>query len=70
MQTVICSLIIIGAAIYVAHRWLPTKIKQRWMKWSGSARADASTESLKGGTCSACSSCGNCGSNSEKLVKK
>jgi len=70
MQTLICSLIIICAAIYVAHRWLPTKIKQRLMKLVGSNQAKASLDNPTGGTCGTCSSCGNCASNSEKLVKK
>ncbi len=66
MQTLISGLIIIAALIYVANRWLPTKLKQRLMRLSGKPAALQPAE----GACSSCSSCGNCGSNANKLVKK
>ena len=66
MQTVLCSLIIGVALLYVANRWLPAKLKQRLL---GKARVHIEIKPA-GGACSSCSSCGNCGSNSTKLVKK
>jgi len=63
MQTLISGLIIIAALIYVANRWLPTKLKQRLMRRPVTMQATS-------GACSSCSSCGNCGSNAGKLVKK
>ena len=63
MQTIFCGLIIGLALIYVANRWLPTKIKLRMLR--------KPAEVIVGnGSCSSCSSCGNCGSSSNKLVKK
>ena len=66
MQTLISGLIIIAALIYVAKRWLPTRIKQRCMQLLGKPVP----VSPAAGACSACSSCGNCGSDSTALVKK
>ena len=66
MQTLITGLIIVAALFYVANRWLPTKIKQRLMRWSGKS----SPVPTATGSCSSCSSCGNCGSNPGKLIKK
>jgi len=63
MQTIICSLIVGVALLYVANRWLPTKLKHRLL----GRKIDIKPAS---GGCSSCSSCGNCGSNSTKLVKK
>ena len=66
MQTIICSLIVIAALLYVANRWLPARMKQRCRRWLGK------TVELKpqAGGCGSCSSCGNCGSDSGKLLKK
>ncbi|PRC90770.1 hypothetical protein [Solimicrobium silvestre] len=66
MQTFICSLIIIAALLYTANRWMPLKLKQRFMQMLG--KTPVVNQSTGG--CSSCSSCGNCGSNSTKLAKK
>jgi hypothetical protein len=65
MQTIICSLIIFAAVLYVANRWLPAKLKQRLMPGKSALATKPAS-----GSCSSCSSCGNCGSDSIKLVKK
>jgi len=68
MQTIICSLIILAAALYVANRWLPFTMKQRFLQMAGKS-PKVKTEATSG-ACSSCSSCGNCASNTTKLVKK
>jgi hypothetical protein len=68
MQTIICSLIIFAAVLYVANRWLPAGLKQRLMP--GKSADATKSKSSAGGSCSSCSSCGNCGSDSIKLLKK
>lgn len=68
MQTIICSLIIFAAFLYVVNRWVPAPLKSRLMTLFGNTPAPQSSSSS--GKCSACSSCGNCGSNAEKMVKK
>ncbi|MET3106525.1 hypothetical protein AAKU67_001237 [Oxalobacteraceae bacterium GrIS 2.11] len=68
MQTIICSLIIFAAVVYVANRWMPFALRQRLMTLLGQtpkAKVQAGS-----GSCSSCSSCGNCGSDSDKTVKK
>ncbi len=56
MQTLICSVIILAAAIYTAKRWLPGKLKNRLF----------GTKPATSGSCGSCSSCGNCASGKGK----
>ena len=68
MQAVICSLIILIAALYTLNRWLPAAFKQRLSSALGKSAAINGKESK--GACGSCSSCGNCGSNVVKIVRK
>lgn len=68
MQTIICSLIIFAAVLYVAQRWLPYAAKQRLLQLLGKSPKVKIEPS--GGACGSCSSCGNCGSNTVKMIKK
>jgi hypothetical protein len=68
MQTIICSLIIFAAVLYVANRWLPFAVKQRFLQLAG--KSPKVKTDVTSGSCSSCSSCGNCASNTTKLVKK
>lgn len=60
MQTLITTVLIILALIYVGKRWLPIKLKHRLLLLCGRP-VPATTSS---GGCGSCSSCGNCGSSS------
>lgn len=68
MQTLICSLIVLAAALYVANRWLPLAIKQRFLQMPG--KSPKVKSEAASGACSSCSSCGNCGSTTVKIIKK
>jgi hypothetical protein len=61
MQTFLCSLIIIAAALYVTNQWLPHRFKQRFMSLFGKKLSKSPKRA-----CSACSSCGDCESGDER----
>jgi|GEM_PF-3974717 len=68
MQTLLSSLIVLIAAIYIAKQWLPHQLKQRLLQMFGKS-LEAKPNGANG-TCSSCSSCGSCGSNNEKDLAK
>ena len=56
MQTLLCSVIIIFALIYVLKRWLPTTLTQALAQLFGRQGLATTSDG-----CDDCSSCGNCG---------
>ena len=76
MQTILCTLIVIVALVYVANRWLPAPLKRRLLPWlsdhsaSGAALNKPAGQSAQSSACGSCSSCGNCGNASTKIIKK
>lgn len=57
MQTILSSLLIFIAALYVTNQWLPHSLKQRLRQIVGKN----SVAKQSSGPCASCSSCGNCG---------
>jgi len=64
MQAALSILITLIAALYLANRWLPHKVKKHVMQLFGKKITMQSK-----GACSSCSSCGNCASTLPKSVK-
>jgi hypothetical protein len=52
VQIILCGLIVLIAALYVAHQWLPQQWKQRLF--------GKTVRKAPGRACSACSSCADC----------
>jgi hypothetical protein len=65
MQTILSSLIILIAALYIAKQWMPHQLKQRLLQMFGKNLAEKSNAA---NACSSCSSCGSCGSGEEKNI--
>lgn len=67
MQTLLCSIIIIFALIFVLKRWLPITLKQHLAHLLGQP-----VVATPAGGCGSCSSCGNCsaGTKSTQTDKK
>jgi len=57
IQSILSSLLILIAALYIARLWLPHKLKQRLLQLVG--KSSLAKQSV--GACGSCSSCGNCG---------
>ncbi|MCD6027627.1 MAG: hypothetical protein K0R08_2146 [Solimicrobium sp.] len=60
MQTLLCNLVILIAALYVANQWLPYRVKRRVMQLCGKTAPQQSEAS-----CNFCSSCKGCGKKRE-----
>lgn len=71
MQTILCGLIVVVALVYVANRWLPSKMRQKLFPWQAarSLKIQSGTGSTQA-SCSSCSSCGGCGSAPTKVMQK
>jgi len=61
MQTILSSLLVLIAALYVTNQWLPQKLKQRLRQIVGKS----SVAKQSAGACASCSSCGNCGNDGD-----
>jgi hypothetical protein len=70
MQLIICSLIVLASALFVAKRWLPAGLKQRIQRLTMKNKTPANNAYTTGTGCSNCSSCGNCASDSTKIIQK